>query len=448
MGSAASDQFDNRSQYLGATNSHRHYNHQIAKTTNPDNNYASDLIFGFGNNAKGQLGLGDKLVQSSLRGVHSVKYHHVSREVNLVATGGYFTILVTGLRNQQVFVSGENSYGQLFMRPEKVKQLTTFTELDPVDHPWLSRGVRAIGCGRTFTIVVTMDNRIVSVGSNYEGQLGRTNSRSAFECSKPIGDGSLEFVKVACGLNHSLLLTSDGRVLCAGSRQYSAVVPVDKTVPGYEGWRFFKGFENGVKNVTDIACGLYFSAFLVDNRQVYVCGFNRAGGSQNDSPTLLFDATTVGSQGIKCIACAGRTLVILTKESEVYIHGEALALSQNFSTVTHIPYSSLGIPPSDIRLIAGGEQHMIFVNSQNHVYVCGTDSFGQLGEVVKTMRQLSIGPLCNFNHELECKRREVLHVCCGAYFSVVVLKHQVKSERLWTYCNKQQLTDVEIITLH
>lgn len=202
------------------------------------------------------------------------------------------------------------------------------------------------------------------------------------------------------------------------------------------------------KNVTVIACGLYFSAFLVDNRQVYVCGFNRAGGPQNNTPTLLFDAPTVGSQGIKCMTCAGRTLVVLTEEAEVYIHGEALAFNHEYQTMTHVSYSSLGIPPIDIRLIAGGEQHMIFVTSQNHVYVCGTNSFGQLGENVYTTQHLAIGPLRDLNQKLELHRREVFHVCCGAYFTLVVLKRPVKNERLWTYCLKQQLTEVEVFTQH
>lgn len=379
-----------------------------------DNNFSSDTIFGFGNNAKGQLGLGDAFVQSKLRGVHSAQFQFVAsadQEVNLVATGGYFTILTTGSRNQQVFVCGENSYGQLFMNPETVKKLTTFTELDPEDHPWLNRGIRAIGCGRNFTIVITRDNRIVSVGSNYEGQLGRDPQaiRSAFQCSEPIGDGSLDFVKVACGSEHSLLLTSDGRVLCAGAERHGAIAPLDHEVPGYgDEWKFFSGFANRSKDttVTDIACGLYFSAFLVNNRQVYVCGYNRSSGQKYTQPTLVFDASTVGSQGIKSIACAGRSLVVLTAEAELYMQGEALAFRHDYETMTHVPYASLGIPPIDIRLIAGGEEHMIFVTSNNHMYVCGSDSFGQLGEDIKqTSNQLSIGPLRNFNSELEQEER-------------------------------------------
>ena len=434
----------------------------------------SRRIVGFGSNVKGQLGIGEEYVQSKLRHVHSTSFgdsrqdrtrdnrsrsrssssnsnsdnlndHQQQATVHLVATGGFFTILITGgtsptssATRQQMFVAGENNYGQLFADPEQVSKYTSFTEVSPLDHPWLlNSGVKAIGCGRNFTIVVTGDNRIVAVGRYHNNQLGlpvMPHYPTIYRCDSPTGDGTIDLVKVACSNDNAFVLTRDGHVMCAGGDLTDSA-----PVAGYGEWRWLQDFgPNSRKHATNIVCGQKSCAIVVSHTEVYLC---RLMTGYSNTFHSVFNASDVGSTGVKCVTCGGseHTFAILTHESDLYMYRDG--------AIVRINYRQFGLPSFNIRWMDAGEQHMVFVTSNKQVYVYGDDSFGQMGEE-KTTPSSMCGPLTQLNQELSSETHmDIAHVSCGAHFTILVLDETNRhGQKLWNCCLNNRLTDVTIIT--
>ncbi|EFP02818.1 hypothetical protein CRE_28429 [Caenorhabditis remanei] len=81
--------------------------------------------------------------------------------------------------------------------------------------------VKSVACGEQHTVFLTKDGKMWSVGSNLDGQLGRgKRSEGSFSIYPVSLTSGVEIVQIAAGRAHSVAVADDGRVFAWGSNEH------------------------------------------------------------------------------------------------------------------------------------------------------------------------------------------------------------------------------------
>ena len=166
-------------------------------------------VYSFGRNTHGQLGRGG--APEATGSLPAVVGALIERRVRAlrVAAGAYFSLVVC--EGGRLFAFGSNAYGELGVEGGG-------DEHTPVEAatPAGARLQVATG-GRAHTLGLTRGGAVCAAGRNVHGQLGLgegvddTHVLTAVEALR-----CEHVVQIACGNNHSLAVTLDGRVLAWG----------------------------------------------------------------------------------------------------------------------------------------------------------------------------------------------------------------------------------------
>ncbi|MCL6577174.1 cadherin-like beta sandwich domain-containing protein, partial [Kyrpidia sp.] len=189
----------------------------------------------------------------------------------------------------RVFAWGKNSSGQLGNN-------STVDSNVPVQVQGLPTNVTAVAAGGNHSLALTSDGRIYAWGSNSSGQLGdgTTNNATAAEPVAGLLIG-LNPVAVSAGKDHSLALMQDGTVYAWGGNSYGQLgngtttaskVPVQVT---------------GLANVAAVSAGGYDSLALTSDGYVYAWGLNSSGQlgdgttANRNTPVRVFNVLSTGA---------------------------------------------------------------------------------------------------------------------------------------------------------
>ncbi len=166
-------------------------------------------LWGTGSNYHGELGMGTGTSVEEL-------FSHEFRQINGVAwvrdiSGRHrHTLLVKD--DGTVWVTGENTHGQLGLGAGSPEKVTEFTQV-----PGITGASRAVA-GWGFSFVIMKDGRAYSTGWNDEGQLGLGDKSDRYAFMKV--PGVTGAVAGAAGAAHTMLLDVHGEVLGTGSNLY------------------------------------------------------------------------------------------------------------------------------------------------------------------------------------------------------------------------------------
>ena len=187
----------------------------------------------FGSNDHGQLGIGARCPA-----VFEASAVDLEDQRPLAVAAGRYHSLFVGHRGA-VYACGRNASGQLGLesresvsKPVRVRLIDELLRGDQG-----SDSVRAVSCGAFHSLALTRRGKVISWGANTFGQLGIGLVGSEGNCdSKGAGGGSWyepsfveidvwrqpldEVVGVACGAEHSLLLSVSGQVYGSGCNAY------------------------------------------------------------------------------------------------------------------------------------------------------------------------------------------------------------------------------------
>jgi len=270
---------------------------------------------------------------------------------------------------QKNYGCGNNNVGQLGLGD-------TTERLTPTLIPNLDN-ITNISANNNHSMFLTSDGRVYSCGDNTNGQLGLGDIGDDFLVPTLIPN-LYNITDIASGNNHSIFLTSDGRVYSCGQNNLGqsglGVTFNDIVTPT---------LISNLDNITKVSCGYLFTIFLTSDGKVYGCGLN------NNNHQLGFESTynkytpelipNLDNITITNIASGGNHNLFLTSDGRVYSCGDNTNGQLGLGDTT-TKYNTTLIPNLDnITNIASGGNHTLFLTSDGRVYSCGYNHKGQLG---------------------------------------------------------------------
>ncbi|KAJ2088292.1 hypothetical protein IW138_004369 [Coemansia sp. RSA 986] len=234
-------------------------------------------------------------------------------------------------RTKTVMVCGSNSYGQLGIGINKYSgsinvdqhepQLHTsgLVELTAMQHIlWSGETPAKVQCGMDHTAILTSSGRVFGMGWGSDGQLG-TGPGSTSSHDRPVqvfGLDDVPIVDISSSTDFTLALSKDGRLFYWGNSEYGQCMTgekIDQVLAPIE-----MPFNNG--KIIGIAAGGSHTLVLSSNGRVYVCGYGAiglgAGAISFLRPTLV-----QGVSDIVYIAASTDRCIALDDQRRVYSWG-------------------------------------------------------------------------------------------------------------------------------
>lgn len=169
---------------------------------------ACGKLFTFGNGDRGQLGLGDMKSSPVPKRVDSLKKERIVH----VAAGYSHMLLVTSLG--VVYSCGWNAHFRLGIR-----DLTSYSVMTAPVKVFLPGGVkfRKVWAGMSHSLALSEGGKLYGWGRNLNGELGVLGKEMEHQSTPTCILGEKEFVVQASGgLSHTLAVTADGGVYSWG----------------------------------------------------------------------------------------------------------------------------------------------------------------------------------------------------------------------------------------
>ncbi len=322
-------------------------------------------VFAWGGNGYGQLGNGTTTGSKT-----PVQVSSLTSTIFAIAVGEYHSLALTSSGN--VFAWGYNNYGQL-------GNGTTTNSTTPAQVSNLT-GINSIAGGSYHSLALNSNGNVFAWGYNGNGELGNgttTNSTTPVQTTGITGT----VTAIAAGADHSLALTSDGKVWAWGWNYYgqlgNGTTTNSKTpiqVSGITG------------TVVAIAAGYYHSLALTSDGKLWAWGYNYDGEFGNGTTTNSTTPVQVSSlTGITTISAGCYHSLALTSDGKLWAWGGNLYGQLGNGTTTRsttpVQVSSL---TSAVTAIATGQLHSLALTSDGNVFAWGYNSDGELGNGTTT----------------------------------------------------------------
>uniref|UniRef100_A0A8D2ZFL3 X-linked retinitis pigmentosa GTPase regulator n=1 Tax=Scophthalmus maximus TaxID=52904 RepID=A0A8D2ZFL3_SCOMX len=289
-----------------------------------------------------------------------------------IACGDEHTALIT--ENGKLFMFGSNNWGQLGLGSKlTVNKPTCVKALK-------SEKVQLVACGRNHTLICTAQGKVYASGGNSEGQLGLGDceERTAFQRVDFL-DSHGPIKMLAAGSNTSAALTESGKLFMWGDnaegqiglgKESHASSPQEVSVTQPIGW---------------VSCGYYHSALVTVDGALYTFGERDSGKlgvgtgqlPRHRVPQLVKSIKEPVTQ----VACGGGHTVALTEDS-VYTFGLGQFGQLGHGTFifeSRLPRQVEHFKKGRVCQVACGENHTALITDGGLLYTFGDGRHGKLG---------------------------------------------------------------------
>lgn len=388
-------------------------------------------VYTWGNNLRGQLGLGDVAVRYSPAAVS------MPAPVIAIGAGSAHTLAVTA-EDGQVYTWGWNVFGQLGNGLQG-SPTQAFPNPAPVAGV---HDVDQVAGGDFHSLARTTDGHVWAWGYNTEGQVGNGAHTPANTgvLSPVLLDGIDSVAALDAGGIHSIALRTNGEVWAWGSNQFGAVgtnsrgnqlVPVPVS-GGLHGTAVSAGGYHcvvlsdprpvahavqvgdasadtgplalplvrpleGPPDITALAAGLHHSLALDGEHRVWSWGDDSSGqlgteDGSHDAPELV-DIPLDGTRGFVQVAARGKQSFALRSDGAVFAWGDNTYGELGVGSTESQPRPEQVSISRAVR-VAAGEHHTIALDQDGSVWAWGQNRSGQLGStpnsaLAKTPIQIS-----------------------------------------------------------
>ena len=235
-------------------------------------------LWSCGTNSYGELGLGDTTSRNTFtKAINNVKS----------VDCGYGHTLI--LKNDNtLWGCGRNNYYQLGLGDVNIR--TTFTQI--------TNNVKSAYCGGSHTIILKNDNTLWGCGYNGDNRLGLEDTITKKTLTQVITNTD-NIKSVYCGRCHTFILKNDGTLWGCGDNQYGELGLGDTTNRS-----IFTIIGINTNDIKLIYCGNYYTLILKNDSTLWGCGLSDYGqlGLGDISSESAFTQVTTNTDNIKCFA--------------------------------------------------------------------------------------------------------------------------------------------------
>ncbi|XP_033636958.1 serine/threonine-protein kinase Nek8-like [Asterias rubens] len=192
-----------------------------------------------------------------------------------------------------------------------------------------------VSCGASHVMAVTNDNEVLSWGRGENGRLGLDSQESFSSPQSVILPVESLITSVHCGLDCSLLLTEDKKVLACGSNRYNklgldSISLSGKTLNKVDEMRTYAPVASSPINqlsIKSVAIGTAHAAIVTDDQQCYMLGSNQFGqlGCDTDPLVTRIPCNPEFQDGVIVtdVACGDMFTVALSSDGQVFSWGKS-----------------------------------------------------------------------------------------------------------------------------
>ncbi|XP_047433113.1 X-linked retinitis pigmentosa GTPase regulator-like, partial [Mugil cephalus] len=280
---------------------------------------------------------------------------------------------------------------------------------------WLKNDVPLkISCGDEHTALITENKKLFMFGSNNWGQLGLG---SKLTVNKPTCVKALKSEKVhlvACGRNHTLVCTAQGKVLASGGNSEGQLGLGDcEERTSFQRLDFF----DSLGPIKMLAAGSNTSAALTASGKLFMWGDNTEGqiGLGKESQASSPQEVSVG-RAVRWVSCGYYHSALVTVDGALYTFGERdsgkLGLGTEQLPGHRVPQRVKSIKEPVTQVACGGG-HTVAL-TEDDVYTFGLGQFGQLGHGTFIFESRLPRPIEHFKKGRACQ------VTCGENHTAVI----------------------------
>ncbi|KAJ3434582.1 regulator of chromosome condensation [Anaeramoeba flamelloides] len=336
-------------------------------------NLHKNQVFGFGSNEDSQLGLVTKenivKIPTQLNEPKDVIVRQIS------AGGSHIAMLVEKSdRRRAVYTCGNGYSGQLghgfldsFSTPKRVDAL-------------MNKKIRKVACGSNHTLALTYDGEVYSWGRGQDGQLGHGNLSQSLTPRKIEAISKAGIIDIAAGDTHSAAISSTGEVYTWGGglsnflgHKQNNKRPIPHIIPNFENIDAVK-----------IACGAQHTVLLTSKGVVYSWG--RGSDGQLGHGDFKFQPSPqkielLDKKPVSDISCGRQYTTIVTMDGKLYTFG-----SNDCGQLGHSELGTMNKPKLvkdfsafHIVSVSCGNSHTLALTIEGYVFGFGSGEQGQLG---------------------------------------------------------------------
>lgn len=299
----------------------------------------------------------------------------------------------------RVYGTGSNANGELCFN--STTNYSTFTDCGKLE----GSNIKEIVVGRYFAFALKYDGTIASIGSNASGQLGLNNTTTQ-KVFTTVSTNADNVKKIACGLNHAVILKHDGTVWSTGDNQYGQLALGNTTNT--------KVFTKvSVDNVKDIFCTSNATLVLKNNGELFVSGRNDLGELGLGDKVNKTSLTQVPVSKVKTVfsGSLGRRYYVLKEDDTLW--GCGVNSGGQLGIGTNVDVEVLTqVPITDIKNIRFSSGNTYIIKNDGTALGCGANDNDQLG-LGNTEAQNSFVELTTFGSNIH-------DIQVGLSFAIVV----------------------------
>ncbi len=308
----------------------------------------------------------------------------------MFVTAGFNFIILWSFHEKQIYVQGQNRFGQLGVGINDTNHQPIFIPID-LSNRLENDSIKQVVASPSHVAILTANGNMLLAGHNGHGQLAMGNKTNAFKTFAKMAYGPAtqyfnvaKIAELAVGESFTFCRDANGQLFATGDNREGQL-----GLPGMTGTSHCEAVPLPL-HIRKIVAGYQHSVALMPNRSVSVCGRNDFGQLGMNHVNSLDTFTASSSlqapllpihEFIVDIAAGGDSTFVLTSEGRVLACGNnqngqlGLGDKANRLVFTAVDLSGVLREGEKIERIIAGTWRTILMTSEKRILTCGSDLY-------------------------------------------------------------------------